>query len=473
MGRATVELPTSAPSRDIAVVILRVMSPPRATGRSDATLTSDAEQVLTRNRRGAWTCPAKDLYPHQWLWDSCFIAIGLARSDPLRAAGELRSLFRGQWANGMLPHMIFADDVRDAGSRHIWQSRRRVGAPRGVETSCITQPPIVAVAVERVARSLVGDDRQDLLAELLPKLVAYHRWLYRERDPHARGLITLIHPWECGLDTTPPWIRQLRRMRGPWWLRPALRLRLSRVARMFRRDTRYAPAAERLSDDDGLRMLALVHAVKRRGFDLARLDPRRSVLIEDIAFNSLLAVANQSLERIARDMGETIDTGLSGSFRRTEAALEELWHERSGQYCSRNAVDGKLIVMPTIATFLPLWAGVVSAERAARLVAQLRDPERFWPRFPVPSVPLDAPEFDDDRYWRGPTWVNTNWAIVEGLRACGEGALADALRDRTLDLVGESGFAEYYSALTGEGYGASEFSWTAALVLDLVASRPA
>jgi len=410
------------------------------------------------------------MYPHQWLWDSCFVAIGLAGTDPLRAAGELRALFRGQWDDGMLPHMVFADDVRDAGSRHIWQSRRRPGAPRDVDTSCITQPPIVAVAVERVARSLDDAERRALLSELFPKLAAYHRWLYRERDPGSRGLITLVHPWECGLDTTPPWTRELRRMRGPWWLRPALRLRLSRVARLFRRDTRYAPAAERLSDDDGLRMLALVHAVARRDFELRRLDPRRSLLIEDIAFNSLLVVANHSLERIARDLGEELDAGLVACAHATRTALEELWDHDSGQYCSRNVGTGELVVMPTIATFLPLWAGVVPPDRRRHLVAMLRDPSRFWPRFPVPSVPLDAPDFDADRYWRGPTWVNTNWMIIQGLRASGEDELADAVRARTLELVAESGFAEYFSALTGAGYGAAEFSWTAALVLDLLAA---
>jgi hypothetical protein len=464
-------LPGGPASRAV-LGILRVMSRGPGTGGSDATLVRGAEQVLARNRRGSWTCPARDFYPHQWLWDSCFIAIGLARSDPLRAVGELRALFRGQWANGMLPHMIFADDVRDAGSRHVWQSRRRRDAPRAVDTSCITQPPIIAIAVERVAASLDENERHDFLAEVFPKLVAYHRWLYRERDPHARGLITLIHPWECGLDTTPPWIRQLRTMRGPWWLRPALRLRLSRVARVFRRDTRYAPAAERLSDDDGLRMLALVDAARRRGFDLARLDPRRSVLIEDVAFNSFLVVANHSLESIAQTIGERVDPGLVSSFRATESAFEDLWHEGSGQYCSRDVIDGRLIVMSTIATFLPLWTGLVPRDRAERLIAILRAPQRFWPRFPVPSVPLDAREFDDDRYWRGPTWVNTNWAIIEGLRTCAHDELAEELRERTLELIGESGFAEYFSALTGEGFGAPEFSWTAALVLDLVASGP-
>ncbi len=121
----------------------------------DADLVRRAQAVLERNRRGAYTCPSVKLYPHQWLWDSCFTAIGIAAYDAPRAAGELRSLFRGQWANGMVPHMIFAEGTRDAGSRTIWQSHRYPDAPRDVATSCITQPPLASVAVERVARGAV------------------------------------------------------------------------------------------------------------------------------------------------------------------------------------------------------------------------------------------------------------------------------------------------------------------------------
>jgi hypothetical protein len=436
-----------------------------------ATLAERARDVLEHNRRDGWTCPAPGFYPHQWLWDSCFTAIGLATFDAPRAATELRALFRGQWANGMLPHMIFAADVHDLGSERIWQSDRFPDAPRDVATSCITQPPIAAIAALHVGRALPPSDGRVFLAEVLPKLVAYHSWLYRERDLHDRGLVTLIHPWECGLDTTPPWMRSLRRMPKPWWMRAVLRLRLTRAARFFRRDTRYAPAAERLSDDDGLRMLVLAHRARRSGFELRRMPPESSVLIEDLAFNSFLAVANRALTEIARELDVGIDPVLERHFPATVAALDELWDDATGQYYSRHAVTGKLITMPTVATFLPLWAGI-PADRAARLVGLLADPSGYWPRYPVPSVPTDARHFDAVRYWRGPTWVNTNWAIIQGLRACGAGDVADELRARTLELTDEHGFAEYFSAITGEGFGADGFSWTAALVLDLLAEEP-
>jgi len=410
------------------------------------------------------------LYPHQWLWDSCFIAIGVARYDPARAAGELRAVCRGQWANGMLPHMIFAEGVNDVGSRRVWQSTRNPLAPRDVDTSCITQPPLVAVATQRVAATLPPAEGRQLLAELLPKLVAYHSWLYTERDPKQVGLVTLIHPWESGLDTSPPWMRALARMPLPWWLRVASALRLARILRRLRYDTRHLPALERPSDDDGLRMLALAVLAKKHRFELQRMPPERAVLIEDLAFNALLIVANRALEAIAADLGQDLPGELLVQFRRAEGALETLWDDESGQYFSRDAVTGALIKSRTIATFFPLWSRTLPASRVARLMQRLRDPSQYWPEHPVPSVPLDGTQFEEARYWKGPTWVNANWIIIQGLLAQGETALAASLRDKSLELVDAAGCYEYFSSITGQGHGADDFSWTAALTIDLLHS---
>jgi glycogen debranching enzyme len=431
-----------------------------------AELVRRAQAVLERNRRGAWTCPSVKLYPHQWLWDSCFTAIGIARYDAPRAAGELRALFRGQWANGMLPHMIFAEGAHDVGSRRVWQSRRHPDAPRDVATSCITQPPLAAIAVARVAHAL-GDDGRALLEELYPKLLAHHEWLYRDRVLAGSALITLIHPWECGLDSTPPWMQAIHEWKMPWWLRAAERLRLARIVRSLRYDTRYLPATERASDDDGLRMLALAVHAKRYDFELRRMPPDRSLLVEDVAFNAMLAAANRSLTEIAETLGASLPEGLQRAVARHREAMEVLWDDETGQYCSRHTVSGARLPQPTIATFLPLWAGTASPERAARLFALLRDPSEYWPACPVPSVPVEAPEFQEARYWKGPTWVNMNWAIIQGLERYQEAELADDLRRRTLALVDRSGFSEYFSPLTGEGYGTDEFSWSAALTIDL------
>jgi hypothetical protein len=299
---------------------------------------------------------------------------------------------------------------------------------------------------------------------MVPKLVAYHAWLLRDRRLDDSPLITLIHPWECGLDSTPPWMQAMRAWRMPWYLRAAERVRLARLLRSLRYDTRYLPATERASDDDGLRMLALAVHARRHDFDLRRMPRAGSVLIEDVGFNAFFAAANRALRSLGAELG-----ALEADIDAHAAAIEELWHAPTGQYCSRDAVTHRPLLHPSIATFLPL---LTATEHAAELVERLRDPERYWPAHPVPSVPVDAVEFQELRYWKGPTWVNTNWAIVEGLRYQGHPDLADELRRRTLALVDEHGFAEYFSPLTGDGHGAPEFSWTAALTVDLAVQAP-
>ncbi len=74
-------------------------------------LAAGARGVLDANWLGASTLPSRTLYPHQWNWDSAFIAMGRSWYDEPRAQQELRSLFRAQWADGRVPHIVFNPDV--------------------------------------------------------------------------------------------------------------------------------------------------------------------------------------------------------------------------------------------------------------------------------------------------------------------------------------------------------------------------
>ena len=70
-----------------------------------------AEAVLRGNDNGRYTVPSRATYPHQWNWDSAFIAIGRSWYDQARAEQELRSLFAAQWANGKVPSIVFNPSV--------------------------------------------------------------------------------------------------------------------------------------------------------------------------------------------------------------------------------------------------------------------------------------------------------------------------------------------------------------------------
>src|SRR5699024_9402643 len=72
-----------------------------------AELRRAATAVLLRNWTGRSTLPSRSLYPHQWSWDSAFIALGLRHVSARRAQQELESMLGAQWADGRLPHIVF------------------------------------------------------------------------------------------------------------------------------------------------------------------------------------------------------------------------------------------------------------------------------------------------------------------------------------------------------------------------------
>ncbi|HEY9378072.1 MAG TPA: hypothetical protein VIQ02_13375, partial [Jiangellaceae bacterium] len=94
------------------------------------------------------TRAAPNLYPHQWSWDSAFVAVGLAHVDASRACTELDTLFTGQWRNGMVPHIVF--DPAETGyfpGPNRWACREHSQDPPSAPlTSGICQPPVHALA---------------------------------------------------------------------------------------------------------------------------------------------------------------------------------------------------------------------------------------------------------------------------------------------------------------------------------------
>jgi hypothetical protein len=429
-------------------------------------LLEEAEAVLKHNDRQLWTVPAADLYPHQWLWDSCFISIGLRHLDIERAKTELRGLLRGQWANGMLPNIIFTGNEK----RHIdlWRSWVSPYAPEGVATSGITQPPLLAEAVSQIGQKLKLPERRSWYKEMLPALIDYHTWLYRDRDPHKEGLVLLLHPYECGLDNTPPWISELRKHSLPWWISLIEKMRLDGLINQFRRDTKHVPPGQRMSNIEALAYWSALRRLRRKAYNSEALISRSLFAVEDLAFNCVFIRANTLLRQIAKTAGQELPESLLESMARSEAALEQLWDDSTGQYFSRSFVSHKLIEEPTIATFLPLYAGTISKERARLLVDLLKKPKEFSTSWPVPSVPLNSLYFDPYRYWQGPSWVNTNWLIIDGLKRNGFLEEAKILQERTLEMVRKSGMYEYFNPLNAKPAGAANFSWTAALTIDLL-----
>lgn len=431
-------------------------------------LIDDCVSVLKQNNVGGWTKPTTELYPHQWLWDSCFVAIGKRHFDIKQAQKEIKNLFRGQWKNGMVPNIIYGDGThyRD----DIWRSHVSRNAPKKVKTSGITQPPLIAEAVTKIGEKLNKADRKKWYKSVFPELLSYHEWLYRERDPRAEGLVVLLHPWETGLDNTPSWMREMHLSRLPLWIRIVQKLKLYAPLNLIRRETKYLPAYQRIDIIDALGLFSIVRRLRQKNYETSRMLRHARVTLQDVSFNSILLRANELLIDIAKESGNEIPEWLLHRFKKARGALDELWDVETNQYLNRSYDSYELIYEPSIMTFLPLYSGVISKKRAAELVESMKH-RRWSAAFPLASVPKDSNYFQPKRYWQGPTWINTNWLIADGLRRYGYTEEAAFIEQKSIELVRTHGCYEYFSPLDGSPAGAKNFSWTAALTIDFLQTR--
>lgn len=424
--------------------------------------------VLDENEHNGHTMPAPNLYPHQWLWDTCFTSIGIRHYDPARAKRELLRLIEGQWSNGMIPHMIFEHGKRYRQDRDVWRSKVSPYSPDSVATSGITQPPVLAEAVARVGEKLSKTERLSFYKQIVPSLFSYHLWLMRERDPHKEGLVLQIHPWETGLDNTPPWMNQLHEHSKPWWIAILEKLRADGIVNLFRRDTRHVPPGQRITNTEALMVFDMIRRFRRKNYDITKILHRSLFCIEDVGFNSILARNNTILLELADKSRIKVPIELREKITKHAGALQQFWDEQDGFFYSRDFITHELIKDQTIASLLPIYSGVITKEQAGRIVDCLKNYKTFGLNHPIPSVPLNNPAFSAVRYWQGPSWTNTNWLIIDGLERYGFSELANTLKDKSIELVELHGPYEYFSPIDGQPLGASEFSWTAALTLDLI-----
>ncbi|MEU9335830.1 hypothetical protein AB0D49_22050 [Streptomyces sp. NPDC048290] len=451
-----------------------------------------AARVLERNWTGTSTVPSRSLYPHQWSWDSAFIAIGLRHLSPLRAQTELETLFRAQWGDGRVPHIVFNPSVPlDAyfPSPDFWRSSaagRTAGAPRTVQTSGIVQPPVHALAVWFTHLADPGLSRaRGFLTGMYPKLAAWHRYLLHRRDLGGAGLASVVHPWEQGMDNSPAWDAPLARV-------------VPAPGRSFRRaDLDHGAAEDRPTDLDYGRYVRLAADYRDGGYA----DAPGAFMVEDPAFNALLIASEHALARIAGELGATGTARHARAERLTAVLLDRLWDPASGMFLCRDLRDGdetgaragsrrpggarrsggsvlggELVPERAVSGLVPLMLPTLPREIAATLVRTLTGPHFGLGASTrlVPSYDLLGESFDPHRYWRGPAWFNTGWLVERGLRRHGEPERADALRSALVDSALSSGFAEYVDPYTGGACGAAGFGWTAALTLDLLhAMEPA
>ena len=393
-------------------------------------LTRIAADLLQRNTItvGAhrYTAPSLDNaqeirkdYANQFLWDSCFHALGWRWIDPARAADELVALLSRQVASGLDAGMIPHCNYWRGGGAYLWGIEER---------SLLTQPPLIGIAALLV-HERSGDSA--FLDTIYAPLGRYHDWFDRRRDPDRDGLVSLIHPWESGGDALPRW-----------------------DAAMGLDHPSYVEAREA--------RLKLASVIVEHHGDAEQLEKHGYFSIEPMDFNAIRGADLGALAMIAELTGRA---GEADAWRqraeRVRLAMRKMIVE--GEPYDLAGRKETPVRMASAGQFMTLMNGCLTREESDRLVARLCEP-RFATRYPVPTSPTDDSTFAPDVYWRGNVWPSTNWLIHYALLKAGYGDAAAELAESGLELLDRCGFYEYYDPLTGKGLGGANFSWCGAFL---------
>ena len=377
-----------------------------------------ARTTLTEHWRApGYTVPSAEVYPHQWLWDSCFHAVcWAALGDGDRAVAELANVFDAQGTDGFVPHVRYwTDPDRLAG---FWG---RAGS------STVTQPPMYGHAAAELHRRGVA-----LPEELVDRAWAGLRHLLVRR-PRPGGGVALLHPWESGCDHSPRW--------DAW------------CPGGFDDDRWYerkgALVASLIVPAEGGPVANPAFSVASAGFDAL------------VVFNTWELASVRSEPRV-----EALADEVAGSLAdRFDAELitwvdivdddDPLASERVAAGATTTSGRAR-----TLDALLPLLVDARPAVVDAAL-GTLVDPAAHGAPYGPTGVHRADPAYAPTRYWRGPAWPQLTYLLWLGAAAAGRADVAGSLAASLRAGATASGLAEYWDPETGAGLGARPQSWTA------------
>ena len=408
-----------------------------------------AKKTLIDNRRAGFTLPTNNkLYPAQWNWDSAFIALGYSYFNLDFAITELETLLSGQWSDGMIPHILFHEADETYFPNHkTWE------CGENIPSSGITQPPIICTVIKKIVeQNKLKDKEKERIKNIIVKLKKYLDWFYKYRDPNNLGLASIIHPWESGLDNSPIWDSSLDK------------IIIEKNLTYQRRDLNVSKSSDRPLKKDYDCYITLLNQFKKNNYNPNTLIKLSMFNVIDIGFNSILIKATKDLMDVSRKFNLDF-SDLNTKISLAEENIIKFYNENEQLFYSYDFKNHNLIKIDAISNYFILFADLKNDKINTEVVNKLKKYNLEKDLIFTTVNPNDV-SFEEKRYWRGPVWINSNWIIYEGLKKKDK-KFAYFLKNKTLKLLEDKKFYEYYNYKNSECLGANNFSWSAALYLDL------
>ena len=408
-----------------------------------------AQTTLKGNRRKGYTLPTNNkLYPAQWNWDSAFIALGYSYFNFNFAIKEIKTLLDGQWKDGMVPHILFHDTNTNYYPNHTaWNCGNKI------RSSGITQPPVLASILKQILDKNKINKKQLLeIKKIIKKIKKYHEWLIKYRDPKKTGLVSILHPWESGYDNSPIWDS------------PMNKVIVEKNLKYKRADNKVVNPAHRPLDIDYDRYVTIKNNLRKSKYNPKKVFKSSLFNVVDVGFNSLFLKANKDLIVLLNKFN--LDKSKINRYVKiTEKNLLKLYDKKKGIFFSKDIKNNKRINVPSITNYFVLFADLENNLINKKLIQNLKK-HNLRDKYFFSSIKSNHKSFEEKRYWRGPVWINCNWFLYMGLKNKDK-LFSEKIKKKTIQLIEKKGFYEYFSCKNGKPMGAKNFSWSAALYLDL------
>ena len=148
-----------------------------------------------------------------------------------------------------------------------------------------------------------------------------------------------------------------------------------------------------------------------------------------------------------------------------QSLIQHLWTDTG--FCAR-LMDGRQVTANrSLLLLLPLLLGSrIPLTLRAKMLDLLSNGDFLTPHG-LATEAVSSPLYKPNGYWRGPIWAPTTLLFIDALDRNGKEVLADDIAARYLQLCQQSGMAENFDALTGQGMHDPAFAWTSAVFVIL------